>query len=67
MSDVILFAPRLRAVVRAPEAAPREAAQILFFTGVRYERQPEVKPAEAPTPRRRRPAAGRVKTAGQPA
>lgn len=40
MADVIPFAPRRRSV-RSAVAADAAPAQILFFTGVRYERQPE--------------------------
>jgi hypothetical protein len=51
MADVIPFAPRrrfARTIAAAADAAP---AQILFFTGVRYERQPEPPAAK----RQRRP------------
>ena len=49
MADVIPFAPRRR-FARTAAAADAAPAQILFFTGVRYERQPE---APATKPRRR--------------
>lgn len=53
MADVIPFAPRRR-FARTAAAADAAPAQILFFTGVRYERQPE-SPAAEPQ-RRPRPA-----------
>lgn len=78
---VIPFAPRRRPVDRAPPEGAQQAADILFFTGVRYERQPEPLPAAKslpaakparPTPRataRSKPIAksARHKSAGQPA
>ncbi len=53
MADVIPFAPRRR---RSSQMAASSGplGQILFFTGVRYERQPE--PAASKPPRRPRPA-----------
>ncbi|KRE17927.1 hypothetical protein ASE63_01670 [Bosea sp. Root381] len=54
MAVVIPLAPRLRAQASEAPAAPRqEPAMILFFTGVRYEREPEPAAPE-PTGRRRR-------------
>lgn len=56
MAVVIPLAPRRRAQPAEASALPRtEPATILFFTGVRYERQgdPGVV-AEAPSPRRPR-------------
>ncbi|RXT52967.1 hypothetical protein B6S44_19710 [Bosea sp. Tri-44] len=53
MADVIPFAPRRRSASQSP-AALGPSGQILFFTGVRYERQPE--PAASKPPRRPRPA-----------
>lgn len=53
MAHVIPFAPRRRANSHPP-AATGPFGQILFFTGVRYERQLE--PAAAKPPRRPRPA-----------
>lgn len=56
--------------------APRgQEAEILFYTGVRYERAPEAGVAERPAPRRRRSAAttltgtkvARAKSVRQPA
>ena len=59
MADVIPFAPRRRYVrTAAADAAP---AQILFFTGVRYERQPE--PPAAKRQRRPRPAGSSTREA----
>jgi hypothetical protein len=70
MTVVIHLAPYLRP--RQPESAvPTEhAAQILFYTGVRYERARDAEPVEAPAPRRRRSPASRLadaKRARQPA
>lgn len=68
MSVVIPFSPRPRAALvqpAAPKAQP--AAQILFFTGVRYERQPDPAPAPVRAVRRRRPATIRSAGSGQPA
>lgn len=53
MAHVIPFAPRRRASSQAP-AATGPLGQILFFTGVRYERQ--LDQAAAKPPRRPRPA-----------
>lgn len=53
MADVIPFAPRRRATSQET-AATGPLGQILFFTGVRYERQHE--PAANKPPRRPRPA-----------
>ncbi|AMJ59056.1 hypothetical protein [Bosea sp. PAMC 26642] len=69
MSDVIPLAPRLRAQDRpSPAVEPGRAAAILFFTGVRYERQPETLPAakRERAPRRVAKSASRGKSAGQP-
>jgi len=67
MSIVIPFAPRPKPAQGVPETSSRPA-QILFFTGVRYERQPE--PADAELLPRARPRAARVaaraKIAGHP-
>lgn len=64
MADVIPFAPRRRFASQAP-LGEGPFGQILFFTGVRYERQhePAAKPPRRPRPtgrgeretRRRRP------------
>lgn len=56
MADVIPFAPRRRFARTATAAADAAPAQILFFTGVRYERQPE--PPAAKPQRRPRPTGG---------
>jgi len=53
MADVIPFAPRRRSTSQS-SAAAGPFGQILFFTGVRYERQLE--PAGSKPPRRPRPA-----------
>ncbi|MFC5418995.1 MAG: hypothetical protein DI537_00930 [Stutzerimonas stutzeri] len=53
MADVIPFAPRRRFASQAP-LGEGPFGQILFFTGVRYERQHE--PAASKPPRRPRPA-----------
>lgn len=64
MADVIPFAPRRRSASQGP-AAVGPSGQILFFTGVRYERQVDPVPVEALRRRRRRSVA-RGKSAGQP-
>lgn len=66
MSTILLFAPRPRAV--QTQSQPSEPAQILFFTGVRYERQSEPASIETPPRRRVRPVrpAARDKRAGRP-
>ncbi|RDJ20424.1 hypothetical protein DWF00_04460 [Bosea caraganae] len=67
---VIPFAPRRRLVDRAAPDGAQQQAEILFFTGVRYERAPEALPAAKPARRtarispRSKPIA---KSAGQPA
>ena len=53
MADVIPFAPRRR-FAGQPPLVEGPLGQILFFTGVRYERQPET--AAVKPPRRPRPA-----------
>ena len=53
MAVVIPFAPKRRQQLRSC-SGPLRMAEILFFTGVRYERQPE--PAASKPPRRPRPA-----------
>jgi hypothetical protein len=67
---VIPFAPRRRSVDRAPPQGAQPVAEILFFTGVRYERQPEPSPAAKPvrrTPRATARSKPIAKSAGQPA
>lgn len=56
MAVVIPFAPHRRALPAEASATPRqEPATILFFTGVRYERQGEAAATtEAAVPRRSR-------------
>lgn len=53
MADVIPFAPRRRSSSQSLAVAG-PFGQILFFTGVRYERQ--IEPAASKPPRRPRPA-----------
>jgi len=50
MADVIPFAPRRRFARTSSPETDSVLGQILFFTGVRYERQPE---APAAKPQRR--------------
>jgi hypothetical protein len=57
MADVIPFALWRRYQPRTC-AFPRESAEILFFTGVRYERPAEPAAPPITTPRGRRPASG---------
>lgn len=59
MADVIPFAQRRR-FSRSVRPGDGVTGQILFFTGVRYERQAEA-PAQKPG-RRPRPAGGRSET-----
>lgn len=69
MSVVIPLAPRLRAQDRPSSVTgPGPAAAILFFTGVRYERDPEPLPAAKAQRSQRRAGkpASRVKSAGLP-
>ena len=62
MTIVIPFAPTSTTLRRKPAqiepGAVRESAEILFFTGVRYERQLETGHPDA-TPRKRRAAGGK--------
>ncbi|SFI66326.1 hypothetical protein SAMN05216304_10385 [Bosea sp. OK403] len=75
MADVIPFASRsksaspVKAVPISQESSPaRGTAMILFFTGVRYERQAEAAAIDGRVTRKRRaaPREGRAKSAGQP-
>ncbi|POR48025.1 hypothetical protein [Bosea psychrotolerans] len=76
MADVIPFASRPKAAPTSHKAAPisqesapaRGPAMILFFTGVRYERQAEAAAIDERVTRKRRaaPRQGRAKSAGQP-
>ena len=55
MAVVIPLAPHRRSQPsEAPAASRQEPGTILFFTGVRYERQDEPAPAEPTVPRRPR-------------
>jgi hypothetical protein len=62
MTVVIHLAPFLRPRQHESAVPTEQAAQILFYTGVRYERAREADPVEAPAPRRRRSPA--IKLAG---
>jgi hypothetical protein len=69
MADVIPFALWRRYQPRTC-AFPQENAEILFFTGVRYERPTEPGPQQAGLPHGRRPAPGKAisrRKARQPA
>ena len=72
MAVVIPFAPKRRQQARSC-SLPLRMAEILFFTGVRYERFAEARPHEgrAPVRRPRKPAPRRTTTRkaarGQPA
>lgn len=69
MSVVIPIASHLRAQDRpSPLPEPGRAAEILFFTGVRYQRDPEPLPAAKAVRGQGRAArsASRGKSAGQP-
>lgn len=66
---VIPFAPRRRSIARSASGEARQPAEILFFTGVRYERQPEPLPVAKPARRSPRASARKpiAKSVGQPA
>lgn len=69
MAIVIPFAPQRRPQqVSACPLSP-QTAEILFFTGVRYERAPETRPpgAKAPANARPRKVAARKSARRQPA
>lgn len=69
MADVIPFALWRRYRPRSC-AFPQQSAQVLFFTGVRYERAGEPAPKSVVLPRGRRPAPGKLvgrRKARQPA
>jgi hypothetical protein len=75
MADVIPFASRSKSAFPAKaelisQGSPpaRGTAMILFFTGVRYERQAEAAAIDRRVTRKRRAASrqGRAKSAGQP-
>jgi len=68
MAVVIPFAPQRRPQQVSACSHPPQTAEILFFTGVRYERAPEVRPpAKAPTAGRTRKVAARKNARRQPA
>ena len=50
MAVVIPFAPQRRPRQASACSLTPRTAEILFFTGVRYERAPEVRPAAAKAP-----------------
>jgi len=54
MADVIPFALHRRSQARSCPF-PQRSADILFYTGVRYERPQETRPKEAKTPSGQRP------------
>ncbi len=47
MAVVIPFAPQRRPQPASTGSLPPQTAEILFFTGVRYERAPEARPPAA--------------------
>ena len=47
MGDVVSFPQRNSQTSSRVEAADAQSAQILFFTGIRYQRMPEVTPPKA--------------------
>ena len=49
MAVVIPFAPQRRPQQAQACSLPPQTAEILFFTGVRYERAPEARPPAAKT------------------
>lgn len=49
MAVVIPFAPQRRPQSASAGSLPPQTAEILFFTGVRYERAPEARPPAAKT------------------
>lgn len=69
MAVVIPFAPQRRLQPASACSLPPRTADILFFTGVRYERAPEVRPpaAKASTGARPRKVAARKSARRQPA
>lgn len=67
MAVVIPFAPKRRQQLRSC-SVPLRMAEILFFTGVRYERVAEARPLEGRAPGRRpRKTTARKTVRGQPA
>ena len=69
MAIVIPFAPQRRPQQVSACSLPPQTAEILFFTGVRYERAPEVRPpaAKASAATRARKVAARKSARRQPA
>ncbi|MCR4521408.1 MULTISPECIES: hypothetical protein [Bosea] len=69
MAVVIPFAPQRRPQPASASFPPSQTAEILFFTGVRYERAPEARPqaAKASATGRVRKAAARKSARRQPA
>jgi predicted lipid-binding transport protein (Tim44 family) len=69
MAIVIPFAPQRRPQQASTCPVPPQTADILFFTGVRYERPPEARPpaAKAPASARPRKVAARKSDRRQPA
>ena len=69
MAIVIPFAPQRRPRQAQACSLPQRTADILFFTGVRYERAPEARPAatKASAATRPRKVAARKSPRRQPA
>jgi len=69
MAIVIPFAPQRRPQQASACSLPPQTAEILFFTGVRYERAPEARPpaAKASANARSRKVAARKSAHRQPA
>jgi len=69
MAVVIPFASQRRSQQERSCPFPRQMAEILFFTGVRYERMAEAHPPKAKAPARRpgRKVASRKAARRQPA
>ena len=69
MAVVIPFAPQRRPQQASTSFLPSQTAEILFFTGVRYERAPEARPpaVKASGDARPRKVAARKSARRQPA
>lgn len=69
MAVSIPFAPQRQPPATSTCSLPPRTAEILFFTGVRYERPPEARPpaAKAPAAGRARKVAVRKSARRQPA
>ena len=65
MAVVIPFASQRRSQQERSCPFPRQMAEILFFTGVRYERMAEAQPPKAKAPARK--VVSRKAARGQPA